>query len=180
MNTEEGCHILLQGIFSTQGLNPCLLHLLHWQAGSLPLTPPGKPNDGLRAEQWFDPRLSCRLCLECGANSVWCLRWRWLRQLSWAWGDGNLCRLHLLLALGLIFNKWQWSWGKRQCLLFWVYLEDRAASRWGPPSGPPCRQMDAGACNYFQGQSRAISSFVSSIHWIVLSSAWGWFVPALE
>ena len=26
-----------------QGLNPCLLHLLHWQAGSLPLAPPGKP-----------------------------------------------------------------------------------------------------------------------------------------
>ena len=24
---------LLQGIFPTQGLNPCLLHLLQWQAG---------------------------------------------------------------------------------------------------------------------------------------------------
>ena len=24
-----------------QGLNPCLLHLLHWQAGSLPLRPRG-------------------------------------------------------------------------------------------------------------------------------------------
>ena len=29
-------------MFPTQGLNPCLLHLLHWQADSLPLTPPGK------------------------------------------------------------------------------------------------------------------------------------------
>ena len=38
-----GCHALLQGIFPTQGSNPCLLHLLHWQAGSLPLAPPGKP-----------------------------------------------------------------------------------------------------------------------------------------
>ena len=27
----------------TQGSNPLLLHLLHWQAGSLPLAPPGKP-----------------------------------------------------------------------------------------------------------------------------------------
>ena len=36
-NTGVGCHALLQGIFLTQGLNPCLLHLLHWQAGSLPL-----------------------------------------------------------------------------------------------------------------------------------------------
>ena len=31
-----GCHALLLGIFPTQGLNPCLLSLLHWQAGSLP------------------------------------------------------------------------------------------------------------------------------------------------
>ena len=27
----------------TQRLNPRLLHLLHWQADSLPLAPPGKP-----------------------------------------------------------------------------------------------------------------------------------------
>ena len=32
----------LQDIFLTQGLNPRLLCLLHWQAGSLPLVPPGK------------------------------------------------------------------------------------------------------------------------------------------
>ena len=30
-------------IFPTQGLNPHLLSLLHWQVGSLPLVPPGKP-----------------------------------------------------------------------------------------------------------------------------------------
>ena len=36
-NTGVGGHALLQGIFPTQGSNPCLLHLLHWQAGSLPL-----------------------------------------------------------------------------------------------------------------------------------------------
>ena len=28
-NTRVGCHFLLQGIFLTQGLNLCLLHLLH-------------------------------------------------------------------------------------------------------------------------------------------------------
>ena len=38
----SGFHFLLQGIFQTQGLNSHLLHLLHWQAGSLPLAPPGK------------------------------------------------------------------------------------------------------------------------------------------
>ena len=41
-NTGVGCHALLQGISLTQGLNPRLLHLLRWQAGSLPLAPPGK------------------------------------------------------------------------------------------------------------------------------------------
>ena len=34
--------VFLQGIFPTQK-NPCLLCLQHWQAGSLPLAPPGKP-----------------------------------------------------------------------------------------------------------------------------------------
>ena len=28
-----GCHALLQGIFPTQGLNPHILCLLHWQTG---------------------------------------------------------------------------------------------------------------------------------------------------
>ena len=42
-NTGVGCHALLRGIFSTQGSNSCLLRLLHWQADSLPLVPPGKP-----------------------------------------------------------------------------------------------------------------------------------------
>ena len=37
-----GCHFLLQGIFLTQRLNLHLLHLLHWQADSLPAEPPGK------------------------------------------------------------------------------------------------------------------------------------------
>ena len=41
-NTGVGCHALLQGIFPTQGSNQHLC-LLHWQAGSLPLVPPGKP-----------------------------------------------------------------------------------------------------------------------------------------
>ena len=42
-NTGVSCHTLFQGLFPTQGLNPRLLHLLHLQAGSLPLVPPGKP-----------------------------------------------------------------------------------------------------------------------------------------
>ena len=42
-NTGVACHVLLQGIFLTQGSNPHLLCLLYWQTGSLPLAPPGKP-----------------------------------------------------------------------------------------------------------------------------------------
>ena len=39
-NTGLGCHALLQEIFLTQGSNPCLLH---WEAGSLPLSHQGSP-----------------------------------------------------------------------------------------------------------------------------------------
>ena len=42
-NTGMGCHVLLQGIFLPQVWNLSLLHLLHWQEGSIPLVPPGKP-----------------------------------------------------------------------------------------------------------------------------------------
>ena len=39
----SGCHALLQGIFLTQGSSPSFLHLLHWQADSLPLNHLGSP-----------------------------------------------------------------------------------------------------------------------------------------
>ena len=39
-----GCHTPLQGTFLTQGPNLHFLCLLHWQVGSLPLVPPGKPH----------------------------------------------------------------------------------------------------------------------------------------
>ena len=41
-NTGVGCRALIQGIFPTQGSKPGLSCLLHWQAGSLSLAPPGK------------------------------------------------------------------------------------------------------------------------------------------
>ena len=44
-NIGVGCHALHQGIFLTQGSNPHLFCLLHWQVGSLPLASPGQaPN----------------------------------------------------------------------------------------------------------------------------------------
>ena len=42
-DTGVGCHALRQGIFRTQGSNPRLLCLQHWQVGYLPLAPLGKP-----------------------------------------------------------------------------------------------------------------------------------------
>ena len=39
-NPGVGCHLLLQGIFLTQGQNP---HLLHWQVCSFTPEPLGKP-----------------------------------------------------------------------------------------------------------------------------------------
>ena len=42
-----------KGIFLTLGSNLCLLHLLHWQADSLPLAPPGKPRDIAGGQNWW-------------------------------------------------------------------------------------------------------------------------------
>ena len=42
-NSGLVCCVTLQGVFPSRGSNPHLLCLWHWQAGSLPLVPPGKP-----------------------------------------------------------------------------------------------------------------------------------------
>ena len=52
-NTGVGHHALLQGVFPTQGSNLHLLCHLHWQAGSLPLVPPGKPFERYHMIQQF-------------------------------------------------------------------------------------------------------------------------------
>ena len=49
-NTRVGCHFGCQGIFSTQGSN---LHLLHWQANSLPLSHQGSPETPLASTYFF-------------------------------------------------------------------------------------------------------------------------------
>ena len=60
-NTGVGCHSLLQGFFLTQGLNTHLLCLLYLQAGSLPLTRPGKPTCVYTCGRlsWSRIRLQC-------------------------------------------------------------------------------------------------------------------------
>ena len=47
-NTGAGCRFLLSWIFPTQRLNPCLLHLPHWQVDSLPMSHQWSPNKYVR------------------------------------------------------------------------------------------------------------------------------------
>ena len=63
-NSGVGCDALLQGIFPTQGSNPRLWHLLHWQAGPLPPAPPGKALQML-ALRALVPTSSQEGCLFC-------------------------------------------------------------------------------------------------------------------
>ena len=67
-NTGVGCHVLLQGIFLTQGLNPCLLCLLPWQVDSLALVPPGEPISSYRYVYVYVPVCICAseyFCVMC-------------------------------------------------------------------------------------------------------------------
>ena len=57
----SGCHFLLQGIFLTQGLNLCLLRVLHWQADSLP---PRATWEALNYK-WVQSQKCARICV-CG------------------------------------------------------------------------------------------------------------------
>ena len=50
-NTGAGCHALFQEIFPTQGSNPRLLHLLHWQVDSLPLCHLGIPQEYISSQK---------------------------------------------------------------------------------------------------------------------------------
>ena len=60
-----------RGIFQTQGSNPSLFRLLHWQLGSLPLEPPGStikpltPCQIVSGKADFRPFLSSWLQIKC-------------------------------------------------------------------------------------------------------------------
>ena len=47
-NTGAGCHVLLQGIFPTQGSNLYLFRLVHWQVDSWPLCHLGSSIPGMK------------------------------------------------------------------------------------------------------------------------------------
>ena len=70
-NTGVGCHFLLQGIFPTQGSNPCLLPLLHCQADALPLSHLALHSDAGEGEEGHFLRFSYKMfCHDC----TWCIR----------------------------------------------------------------------------------------------------------
>ena len=64
-NTGLGCHFHLQGIFPTQGSNPHLLCLLHWQADSLPFESPVKPPNRINAWRWQGSNPGPHTCKAC-------------------------------------------------------------------------------------------------------------------
>ena len=59
-------------IFPTQGSNPHLLHLLRWEAGSLPLAPPGKFHFMYKAQIYIqsikDMKCICNIKISWGGN----------------------------------------------------------------------------------------------------------------
>ena len=67
-----GGHFLLQEIFPTQRSNLRLLCLLHWQVGSLPLVPSGKPYLDL-GSAFIRQGIGGLVALECHALESACL-----------------------------------------------------------------------------------------------------------
>ena len=94
MNPGVCCHALFQGIFPTQGSNLCLLHLLHWQADSLPLSHQRSlilvptnvhlvkamvfPVVMYECESWTTKKPECQ---RIDAFELWC--WRRLLRVLW-------------------------------------------------------------------------------------------------
>ena len=105
-----GRQTLLQGIFLIQGSNPHLLCLLQWQAGSLPLVPPGKPDGSPIWCLLFDfpePSLGATLCP--------------LSKIP-ARGNLTLCS-SILVTLGFrLFLKRVWPQDLCPCYSLWLTL----------------------------------------------------------
>ena len=109
---EVGFHALLQGIFPTQGLNVCLLCLLHWHKGSLPLAPLGLSVQMclfLPHRVWKPPSQRTHTCHPW--PPTYCLKSysRWIRRIS-------LSRLWLRLSLLSLRERYLQSLWKWKCL----------------------------------------------------------------
>ena len=127
-NPGVGSHILLLRNCPTQGLNPHLLHRLHWPVGSLPLAPLGKPFIMVPVAQMVKKMVktpmqpnkhlkscTCYLFKQCYCTSVArleknlpAMRETWIRALAWAG------KIPGLLGGG----KFQYSWGENPPLQY--------------------------------------------------------------
>ena len=68
-NTIVGCHFLLQGIFLTQGSNPCLLCLLHCRQILYHLSHQGRLN-----KQYLPPKIFPNLICKCELDTPFPMR----------------------------------------------------------------------------------------------------------
>ena len=159
-----GCHALLQGIFLTQGSNLHLLYFLLWQAGSLPLVPPGKPKES--STNSYSP---LGLCFRC--------------YLSLRLALANLSKIsHPLMTAHLPFLRCSFSLVLSQC------------NTLGEGDGPPLQcsrledPMDGGAwwaAAHGVAESRTqLSDFTFTFHFHALekdmathSSVLAWRIP---
>ena len=79
----SGLPFLLQGIFPTHGSSLCFLHLLNWQANSLPTEPPGKPNlDSILKSR--DITLLTKVRLDKTMDFPSSHAWMWDHKEGWA------------------------------------------------------------------------------------------------
>ena len=97
--------MLSSNIFSSQGFNLCLLCFPHWQTGSLPLVPPGKPHS-IILDYW---------------ESIFniCIMWK-------------CSALHKELAYALFhlpLLTWWYLWGKC-CYFMYIFLCKKWFSDW--------------------------------------------------
>ena len=138
-NTGVGCHFLLHGIFLTQGSKLRLLHLLHWQADSLPSV--GKTHLILCLSEFIS---------EDVRRTITALNWTWLWRVQYnsqvvcvigssgsrfSLGDLDYRSLRLMTKVPLIslqsglgvrehVRRHEWS-GKRH-----IFIQHHSLSKW--------------------------------------------------
>ena len=106
-NTGVGYYFLLQGIFLTQGLNPCLLH---WQVDSSPLVPPGKPKRLCEAPSNRPWRMWPREMWKPGRREMWPCGSEGCEEMdSHPWGhltpEGIQCQVWKWISLSSLQHK---------------------------------------------------------------------------
>ena len=141
MNTAVGCLFLLQRLFLTQGSNPCLLHLLHWQADSLPLSHLGVlGNISRRVSSILLKRSSWHICRESRVQQESLVRNRLVtgdqvrEESEGVHGDGESTELiYQLIRCGRRWEKrggkhhwWVWGLSNQVSCDGWHWEEEKA------------------------------------------------------